>query len=381
MEAISVKNNLIVWARERSGKSIDALIKKFPKLLDWENGNSLPTLKQLNKLANATYTPFGYFFLNEPPDETLPIPNFRTVKDKPITQPSPNLIETVQTMQRRQDWMREYLVSEDESPLNFIGSITVKTDVKIAAEKIRSTLGLLPNWASVYEGWNEAVTALRNSIDKAGILIAGNGIVGNNPHRKLNVEEFRGFVLIDEYSPLIFINGNDSDGAQIFTMAHELAHIWLGKGAIFNLENLQPFNNVDEIFCNKVAAEFLIPEDEMKRLWKLYRLSSNPIKALSKRFKVGELATARRMLDLGYISKEKFLIFYNVYTDGGIKKRKKKKPGGNFYNNQNIRIGKRFARAVIGAVKEGRLLYRDGFSLTGLYGNTFDQYGKKLGFQ
>jgi Zn-dependent peptidase ImmA (M78 family) len=384
MNTVAVKGGLIAWARDRSGLEVGELLHKFPKLTEWEKEVAHPTFKQLESLARKTMTPLGYFFLPNPPEETLPLPSFRTVKDRPIERPSPNLLETVQTMQRRQNWMHDFLIEEGAEPLPFVGSIGIDADIVDAARIVRSYLGLKEDWAQQYLWWKEALSALREAADGAGIILAKNGVVGNNPYRKLDVYEFRGFVLIDNHAPLIFVNGRDSEGAQMFTIAHELVHVWLGTSGLFNLVDMQPFDNEAERFCNHVAAEFLVPELKMREQWPEARRQGNPFKRLSKNFKVSPLVVARRALDLNFITHGQFIEFYVKYKDEQeellLKKKKNKKSGGDFYNNQNVRVGKSFASAVIRAAKEGRLLYRDAFRLTGLHGRTFDEYSKRLGF-
>ena len=116
-DPVSVKPELIRWAIERSGLEFRDLVEKFPRLAEWQKGDAQPTFKQLENFAKKTMTPFGYFFLDSPPVEKLPIPDFRTVGDTPIERPSPNLIETIQVMKRRQAWMREYVIEDGQEPL------------------------------------------------------------------------------------------------------------------------------------------------------------------------------------------------------------------------------------------------------------------------
>jgi len=379
MATVAVKPEIIRWALERSGRSKQMLAPKFPKLELWEKGEAYPTLRQLEELSRKTYTPLGYFFLSEPPEEKLPVPVFRTLWDKSLIHPSPDLLETVQTMQRRQDWMREYLLDRGQLPLPFISSANTNNSVTEVADKIREVLGLEPDWARHERKWEDALRTLRNAIDDAGILIVANGIVGNNTHRKLDVDEFRGFVLCDEYAPLIFVNSADVKAAQMFTIAHELAHLWLGQGGVFDLHNMQPADSKIEIFCNKIAAEFLVPEEIFLKQWPKAQSNQEPYQSLARYFKVSPLVTARRALDLHLIDKQTFFDFYDAYISEAKYKTAKQKGGGDFYTNQDMRIGKRFAVTIIRAAKEGRLLYRDAYQLTGLNGATFDRYAKSLG--
>src|SRR5580693_466750 len=193
------------WARERCGVTTADLVQHFPKYEAWERGDSQPTLKQLENLAKKTFTPLGYFFLSTPPEDKLPIPDFRTLSGEPVRRPSPNLLETVQIMQRRQDWLRDYLAEEGQSPLSFVGSVSLANRPEEASRLMRETLGIANDWARQQGTWTEALLEFRRTVERAGIIVAVNGIVGNNVHRKLNPEEFRGFVLSDSLAPLIFV--------------------------------------------------------------------------------------------------------------------------------------------------------------------------------
>ena len=227
---------------ERSGKSIDNLSKKpqMSKLGEWLNGSSKPTLRQLENFATSTFTPFGYLFLSAPPHEQLPIPYFRTLTGDPVFRPSPNLIETVQIVKRRQDWIREYLIEEGSEQLKFVASTRATNQHVDVARKISHELHMTSEWAAKYPTWTDALSGLRQKIEEIGIFVTVNGVVGNNTHRRLDPLEFRGFVLVDEYAPFIFVNNADGKAAQMFTLAHELAHIWLGKSAAFDLRQLVP---------------------------------------------------------------------------------------------------------------------------------------------
>lgn len=384
MERIPVQPKTILWALERCGKTVDDIGSKFPKIQDWLSGKASPTLKQLEKFATATYTPLGHFFLDKPPVDKLPIPDFRTVKETPI-RPSPNLLDTIQAMQSRQEWMREFMLEEGQQPLPFISSTTLQGSPNEVAIEMRKTLSLANGWANKVQTWTDAVRYLRKAIEDIGIMIVINGIVGNNTHRPLDVEEFRGFALVDNYAPLIFINGRDSVAAQMFTLVHELSHLWLGYEGVSNFNKMQPIGIEIEEFCNQVAAEFLVPSNEFKEITSANRGESDSelFKFMARRFKVSPLVTARRALDMKYISKNRFFDFYNDYIQESIRIREKQKSqetSGNFWNTQIVRIGELFGSAVVQATLEGRLLYRDAYHLTGLKGKTFDNYVTQLGF-
>ena len=378
MSRVAVRPKILKWARERVGKDLEELQVRFPRILEWETEEVRPTLKQLEKYAKATHTPFGYFFLEEPPEEKLPIPHFRTLTTAAPQRPSPDLLETLQTMQRRQDWLRDTLAHEGEPQIRFIGTARLNEPITDVASRIRDTFGFTPNWAQTLTTWTAALQTLRDALDAAGVLVVTNGVVGHNTHRRLDPQEFRGFVLVDEYAPLVFVNGADAKTAQMFTLAHECAHLWFGQSAAFDLRELQPANNGIEIACNAVAAEFLVAETELRSQWEFARAQVQPFDYLARHFKVSAIVAARRALDLALIPRNVFFEFYRDHLAEAKRRRDDTAGGGDFYLTQNVRLGRRFGVAVVHAVQEGRLTYREAYALTGLWGHTFANYVAEL---
>jgi len=379
MNRVSVSTNVLRWAVHRSGRSLAELASRFPRIGEWAAGEAHPTLRQLESLAKATSTPLGFFFLAEPPDERLPVPYFRTLRSDSPEQPSPDLFDTIRMMQQRQAWMREFLVEEGQDRLPFVASARVGEQRAAVAERMRAALNLETDWASGYRTWTDALHALREAMDEAGILVVVNGVVGNNTHRKLDPHEFRGFVLVDEFAPLMFVNGADGKAAQMFTLAHELAHVFFGSSAAFDLRQLMPAEDATEQACNQVAAEFLVPERLIHQVWPSVSDDPTRFQEMARRFKVSELVVARRALDLGLIGRNAFFAFYDSYQTAERRAASQEPQGGDFYANQNLRIGHRFARTVVRAAREDRLLYSEAYRLTGLYGKTFEAYAASLG--
>ena len=366
----AIEPSVLEWAIRRSGADLS---RKFPEIADWQSRKSEPTLRQMEEFARAAAVPLGYLFLATPPEEPLPIPYFRTKNGRQTGTFSPGLRETVYSMQRRQAWMREYLVDAGYEPLPFVHSASLASDPLAVARQMRTTLGMEMDWASRKGTWTEALRSLEDKAEDAGILVSVNSVVGNNTHRKLSVEEFRGFVLVDEYAPLIFINGADAKAAQMFTLAHEMAHIWLGQSAAFDLENLQPAPSGSEQISNRIAAEFLVPEEALRALWPEARRQDKPFEVVASRFRVSEIVAVRRLLDLGLIDRSELMNFYELYQ-WTERKGPKGREGGIFYATQAQRLSKGFARAVAIAVRQGDLGYQEAYRLTGLYGKTFEKF-------
>lgn len=366
MNRVPVEPALLRWALARAGLEAEDLRKKFPKLEAWTLGEKRPTLKQLEKFAKTARVSVGYLFLREPPVEEAPIPDLRTVGNRRVDDPSPDLLDTIYICQHRQEWYRRYALSEGDGPRSFVGSAGIGDSVGKTAAAMRETLGFDSDSVRACRGRADALRMFVGLAEAAGVLVMTSGIVGGNTHRRLDPKEFRGFSLSDALAPLVFVNGQDGKAAQMFTLAHELAHIWLGQSAISNAgPELEPSHDV-EVWCNGVAAEFLIPEDELRETLPIQRLSDRESRReIARRFKVSALVVLRRLLDAGFISKRDFRLAWREEVarrparDGG-------KGGGDFYRTQPVRVSRRFARALVVSTLEGRTLYRDAFEMLGI---------------
>lgn len=197
-QQITLQPEVLRWARDRVGLSPEALAKKIPVSLDrvteWEETGKI-SIAQADKLAAKTYTPLGYLYLSEPPDESLPIRDFRTRGDGPPKRPSPDLLDTIYQMQRRQSWMRDDLIGGGADPLEFVGAYSLADSITEVASAMRDALGLHAGWAEDRPTWRDALSFLRNRLDEIGVLVVFNGVVGNSTRRKLDPNEFQGFAL------------------------------------------------------------------------------------------------------------------------------------------------------------------------------------------
>lgn len=370
---VNVNNNILTWAIIRAGYDVPTFAKKFPKILDWLEGQKKPTIKQLEEFSKKVYLPFGYLFLPQPPREEIPIPFFRTNSNQ-ANKISINVYDTILLLQQRQDWLKNYLQDNAFRRLPYVGKFRNSNDVNAIVADIRQTLQLPENWASKFKTWQEAQDHLVLHIEDKGIITIFNGIVENNTHRPIPVDECRGFVLVDEYAPFIFVNNSDFKSAQMFTIVHELAHIWTGHSAGFDFGRLQPANDPIEILCDKVAAEFLVPEQEFNKVW---NKMPDEFTDASRYFKVSEIVIARRALDTGKITRPQFFDFYEEYSNREFTKKESQGSGGDFYATTKKRISITFASHINQAVKSGNLLFRDAYKLTGLKGDTFQNFFSK----
>jgi Zn-dependent peptidase ImmA (M78 family) len=370
---------MLAWARERSRIEPEALFRRFKALPAWEEGAKQPTLKQLEDFARATHTPVGYLFLSEPPEEPLPLPDFRTIGDAEIGRASPDLLDTVYQCQQRQEWYRDYARLNGESAVPFAGTLTAGTDPSVAAAQMRDVLSFEPGDRG--STWSQALSVLAERAEQNGILVMVNGVVGSNTHRKLDPREFRGFALADELAPVVFINGSDTKAAQIFTLAHELVHIWLGQSAVSDADLSRTSTNEVERWCNKVAAEFLIPAADLRQFVLDRGEITEALEVLARRFKVSTLVALRRLFDVKYLTLDEYRDAYAAELARVLAIMEQRgSTGGNFYNTQPVRVSKRFARALITSTLEGDTLQRDAFQMLGFKKvSTFNDLAAQLG--
>lgn len=355
----------------------ESIREKFPALNQWISQERYPTVLQLADFAKKVNIPFGHFFLEHLPEKENTVPLFRTGSGKPIYKYSIDLQETITILEMRQDWLNSYLKNERRATLPFVGSVTIESEVKEIAGKIRQEIDLPPNWAAGMPDKDRVLSGLIGKIEAIGIYVVINGTVNNNTHRVLDRNEFQGFALSDKYAPFIFLNGQDYKAAQIFTLMHELAHIWLGVTAISDFEKLQPAADKTEQLCNAVAAELLVPATELEAAYKKFANTENAIYKLAGIFKVSRIVIARRLLDMGAYTKRAYFSFYNsekLRWDAN----KKAGKGGNFYLNQAYKVGSSFFKIIDNAARSGKLLYSDAYRLTSLYGNTYHTFSQKM---
>lgn len=365
----NIKPDLLRWAFQRAGFNEEAAVVAFPKLADWLSGTKKPTMSQLQKFASKFHTPFGFLFLDEAPVEKMPIPMFRGEMSQ-SNQFDLEVYDTILNLQFRQGWIEEYLEENEIDGCPFVNCITLETPVYETVAKLRQYLALKPRWAFDVNDYAPAVNLLTQQIEENGVFVVFNGVVGNNNTRPIEVSECRGFALMNEVAPFIFVNSRDSKSAQLFTLIHEVTHIMLGVSAGHAGENVhQEYNhNRIENYCDRVAAEFLIPESILQEKW------NGDIHWLSRRFKASEPAIARRAHDIGLMNDKDYNEFWAIYSARSKKKNSKSKTRGDFYLTSVKRVGRTFAIHVKNAVNNRQLTYTDAYHLTGLYGDTYQQF-------
>ena len=384
--SIEISPEILQWVMAHI--QYDSLPQSIIKYLDsWINGKKKPTFNQIHKVSNTTGIPLGYFFLATPPEEDTSLVEYRTIESKQLENPSRNLIDIMHDMDQIQEWMRDYLISEGASKLDYIGSCRNEISYETFSQKIRNLLDLPIEWYAKLRTSEEAFNKIRKTISNIGTLVMVSGIVGNNTHRSLSIDEFRAFSVIDEYAPLIFINSNDSTNGKLFSLLHEFSHICIGENSLFNdrYSTARKVKRV-ETLCNAVAAEILVPQEIFIQEWTVAiknEESKQVIYDLTRKFKCGVTVIARKAYDNSFIDYELYREISNLAVQQYNANRKRLKErgegGGDYYRTAASRIDQRFFRSLVGSVNEGKTLYSEAFRLTNTNRSTFATLIENIG--
>jgi Zn-dependent peptidase ImmA (M78 family) len=340
MTRVSIQPSMLTWARERAGLEPEDLARRFPRLAAWERGELSPTLRQLEEFARAVHVPVGYLFLPAPPEEPLPVPDLRTLADRPVAQPSPELLDTLYLCQQRQDWFREYAQWHGLARVPFVGAASREDDPVRVAAAMRETLGLSVGARQQLPTWTDALRQLADKAEEAGVLVMASSIVGNNPHRKLDVAEFRGFALVDDLAPLVFLNTADSKAAQMFTLAHELAHVWLGESGVSDIEAGRNQHT-------RLNGGAMRSRRSCWSQWPTSACSIRPgasltdeIQRLARHYKVSTLVILRRVFDGGFLDEQRLWAAYRQELERVRTLERRGAGGGDFYRTLSVRTGR-----------------------------------------
>ena len=371
----NVTPEIIKWARNLHNLTRSELAEKASvhenQIAKWETGKTKPTIIQAQNLASQLRIPFGYLFLSEPPTLEDPLPDLRTRKDRKLKGLSFEAREVLYGVLDIQDWYREYRLEYDREKLPFVAKFGVNDNPRVVAADIRETLSINVELRANARTLNAYLTALSERAEAKGILVMQSGIVGNNQSRPLSADEFQGFVIADEIAPVVFINSRDYIAARIFTLAHELAHVWVGKSGILNPQEGTVDAHIDtEAFCNAVATETLVPANEFLTAYENYQGSLND---LSGYFRVSRLVTLRRAFELKLIPSSEFFVRLQGLQKVTSKKKKRKGGPPDYLFNVAMRHSPTFTESVIKDVRVGGTLVRDAASLLHMRTPTFSR--------
>jgi Zn-dependent peptidase ImmA (M78 family)/DNA-binding XRE family transcriptional regulator len=368
LEFAHINNEVIRWARERKGLAVRSLADYLgvtpEQVSQWESGSGLPPFGRAQDLARTLEIPFGYLFLSTPPTEQPPIPDLRAIDQRRRTL-SPEFVDLLNDVMVKHDWFVEYARNNGADRLPFVGRFSAKSPHSEVLADMRAAIA--PNeLRKEANSWSDYVRLLSLRSEELGALIMRAGVVRGNPRRKISVTEVRGFAISNSFAPLVFVNSRDAQAAQVFTIAHELVHIWIGQSGISNPElneerTSQAPSHVIETFCNQVAAELLVPANEFERLW-THTAGSNStrVESLTRRFRVSTPVILRRAHELNRITQVEFYRLWKEHQDkvAALEKRddaEEESSGGNFYNTFFARNSRKLTQAVVDLERVGKI--------------------------
>jgi len=380
---VAVAPSVLLWAQERSQRDDEAYAKKFKAWEDWVAGQERPTIKQVEEIARYSHLPFGVFFLDEPPKVELPIPDYRLGRTGDAAVPSQDLLDLIDVSLQRQAWFKEYAAKLGLGPAAIVRA-TIQDDPAVVAAKVAADLDFTVASRKHIRTREAARNHLRHAFEALGGLVVFTSMVGNDTHRLLDREEFRGFTLADDVAPLIVVNTNeDSLGGQFFTFFHEVGHVVLHSTGVSDEDQSVEGAGV-EAWCNALASEVLVPAADLRSQFRGEDALTKELERLADRYLCSTLVILLKLRKLGLIVSQGFDAIYLAEAqrvqDIFALRRTQATGGGDFYANQPFKVGERLSRAVLADVREGGTSYTDAFRILGL--RTTEQlrtYADRLG--
>ena len=375
---------MLRWARQRRNVTEAEIAEKIgtspERVRSWEDDESkdYPTLRQAQKFAGAVHIPFGYLYLSQPPVITTPLPDLRTVSGTESGELSPDFLDQLHDVLRKQSWYREYQERREALDLEFVGRFNVNDAPEVIARDMVDVLGIDEAMRRQASSWQHFLTLFVRRAEAVGVLVFRSGVVGGNPHRPLSVKEFRGFAISDTLAPAIFINSKDAKAAQTFTLAHELAHLWIGASGISNPDyKARPGDqpNVIDRLCDKVAAEVLVPEADFLSRWRAGHSTHENLQRLASHYRVSRFVVLRRAFDVKMITEQEFWQHYDELMDDSHQVTGE---GGNFYNLLLARNSPTLTFTLVSLAIEGQIPRRDAARLLNVRAGTIEKIRREL---
>jgi len=380
---------VIRWARETAKMTLEEAAFKFKRPTDviegWESGKIRPTLPQVRRASTVYKRPLAVFYLPNPPEDFQTLRDFRSFGGQRVQAYSAQLDLLIREARYRQERVKEIVIAEGSERLGFVGSKKITDDPQLIAKEIRQNLKITYEQQKAFKTTREAFKIWMLKAEDMGIFIFR--------RRTVKTKEARGFLISDDYAPLIFINSDDSDSGQIFTLVHELGHLWLGISGVSDLEVASLSGNEDiqriEIFCNRVASNVLIEQQVFSQEWaatEMYNQTRPRIEEIAKTFKVSREMIARRLLDNKVISNDFYQELRHEYHDKYIESKEKKdqkmrdsEGGPSYYRKTASNLGHSLIRTVVAAYLNGTVSARDATDILSVKINNMRNLAKEVG--
>lgn len=358
---LNINNSLLHSYIKSSPYSLQQLKEKVKDIELFISGRKNPTFNQVSKIAKIINIPTGLLLLDTRIEKSVNTLDFRTINSTNLNVNglSPELKDTIKEMEVKQDFLK----SEITTNLDFISKFSIESDYLEVTNYIKRLLNVA-DYHYYNKGFKEKpLNFFRSKISSLGIYVFFNGKVKDNTHRQLNINEFRGFVLVDKTAPIIFVNQKDSKAGQLFTLIHELVHLFIGSEGIFNNSDNEFGVNKTEAFVNKVTGEILVPTSELLQMF------PSDISSLATTFRVSKFVVARRLLDTKLIDHTEYLSLIDELSKEFVKTKNivsDKKTSGNYKNNLNFRMDKQFFYYIESALNHNKITYTEAFNVLGV---------------
>jgi Zn-dependent peptidase ImmA (M78 family)/transcriptional regulator with XRE-family HTH domain len=357
-QVVAVQPKVLRWARSRAGYSVEDIAKQLKRdpaeIRAWETGESAPTYAQLEKLAYDLYKrPLALFFLPEPPQEVDVKQEFRTLPNAEIDQLLPNtryLLRLGQAFQLSLKELTEGMNPSDHKIFKDI-KLTDAAHIPAVAQRVREYLAIDIDTQVAWGSTDEALKAWRNAVEIAGVYVF---------KQSFKQKTISGFCLNDPEFPIIVINNGTTKTRQIFTLFHELAHLFVGVNSISKVDDsyineLPSQEKRIEQLCNALAADILVPPKDFRtQLENLQTLDDDSIQALANRYRVSREVILRLSLDSGNISPSEYSARVSQWaSDNGVPS--KSSSGGSYYATQATYLGDNYLKLVFGKYYQGKI--------------------------
>lgn len=368
-EVEGLNPTVLRWARERSGRSVEEVAKKLGKpaaLVEaWEEGSSAPTYAELERLAyDVVKRPVAVFFFPAPPPEPKPDESFRTLPGFEIEKLTAHTRLAIRRARADQLALGELFEGRNpaDRPLLAEMRIDPRGDVADVAQRLRSFVGItLEEQTSTWRSEREALDRWREAFENSGIFVFKDA---------LKQKSISGFCLYDAVFPVIVLNNSTSFTRQIFTLLHEAGHLLARTGGITvgDLEYLRALQGEPrdiEVFCNRLAAEVLVPMSDFSLRARGIQPTDSAVAALARTYRVSREVVLRRFLDRGLVSASLYEEKAREWT-ADFERASEGGGGGDFYRTQASYLSPKLLGEVMRRYLRGAIDATDAASFLGV---------------
>ena len=379
---VGVQPSVLRWARESMGMSIEDVAHKLKKsseeVMAWESKDGVsPTYSQLENLAYKVFKrPLAVFFLPAPPDEIPPVREFRTLPHTDLQTLHADTYVQVRKAHAYQLTLKEIFEGKNPSvkKISHEAPLDMQRSIEAQALAVRKALGISLEDQLEWKSDELALKRWREAVEAQGIFVF------KAPFKQKDIS---GFCLLDADVPLIYLNNSTTKTRQIFSLLHELAHLLFNVSGISKFEasyvnRLPMAERRIEQFCNKIAAEILIPSADF-----IQQIAGFPGNAesvqdhlyanLASRYGVSREAVLRRLLDMERVGQA----FYEQKAKFWASQ-KKAGAGGDWYASQNTYLSERFAREVIGRHYRNQISVEQASEFLGIKAKNFSGLEQRI---